>query len=128
MAVPPAIPRLDVRKTAVLVNDVIVSWSVAAPPRLGAVQDALSGCISRRPTAPNPRSPGCLWQDRTFTSAACLADDLSSTTLPDSRPIDATSMGFYYLLREQSACGLAGTWGSGSTGTPRVAGAADCTP
>lgn len=128
MAMPPEIPRLDVRKVAALTNDVVVSWSVASPARVGAVQDVISGCISRRPTAPNPRSPGCLWQDRAFMSAACLADDLAATTLPDSRAIDATSMGIYYLAREQSACGVAGTWGSGSRGTPRLPGALGCAP
>ena len=128
MAVPPEIPRLDVRKVAALTSDVLLSWSVAAPARAGAMQDVLSGCISRRPTAPNPRSPGCLWQDRSFTSAACLANDLAATTLTDSRAIDATSMGYYYLAREQSTCSVAGTWGSGSRGGARLPGPLGCTP
>ena len=62
-----------------------------------------------------------LWSDRGVSTATCLADDISGTTLDDVRRIGANDRGLYYLVRSQDACGLSGTHGFDSLGTERLA-------
>jgi hypothetical protein len=52
-------------------------------------------------------------------TAGCLASNSSETSTLDSRPAPAPGNGYYYLVRASSTCG-AGTYGSDSTGSPRV--------
>ena len=124
---PPDIARLDVAKAAIgSQDDVIVSWVPAPPLRAGASYDILSGCIARRPSPPGPPLPGCLWQDRSVVAAACLANDVLPQSLQDARLIDPDVYGFYYLVREQAPCSVAGSYGKDSLGGLRAGGPADC--
>jgi len=56
--------------------------------------------------------------------ATCLADDQSAAAWTDPRPDPAAGDGWYYLVREQNACGSGG-YGLASAGSPRLPGS-DC--
>jgi hypothetical protein len=126
LAPPPDVARLDVAKPAIGSDEVVVTWTPSPPLRPAARYDVLSGCIARRPLPPGPPLPGCLWQDRSIVAAGCQADDAGSLWWRDARPIDADVFGIYYLVREQSRCGVAGSYGSDSRGGMRAPGPGDC--
>ena len=115
-----------VAQRSVADDAVLVSWTTSVPPRVNGLFDLVSGCIARRATAANPQAPGCLWQDRGVSAAICLADDQGLLSFPDVRAIDPDTLGFYYLVREQSACGITGSYGSDSLGRERLIGGLDC--
>ena len=46
----------------------------------------------------------------------------------DARAVDQTTLGYYYLVRQESACGVAATFGRDSRGFNRVMGPASCSP
>ena len=77
------------------------SWSAAA----SATQyDVVRGIMGALPVGPGGGDEVCF-------------DNLASTTVVDAA-VPATGIGFWYLSRGESACGI-GTFGAHSDGSPR---------
>ena len=73
----------------------------------GARYDVMRGTLAQLPPGPG-------------SGETCLANDASGTTLTDAAA-PAVGTGFYYLVRTSNACGT-GTFGEGSSGSPRSTG------
>jgi hypothetical protein len=58
----------------------------------------------------------------TFADAACLTNDVGSTSWGDARPDPAPGLGYYYLVRAGNVCG-GGTYGQSTGGGERLPGA-----
>jgi len=87
-----------------------LTWSSAGG---GVAYDLASGTLAE------------LFSDRSTVGADCLANDLATTSLVDTRanPDPLVTWGYYYMVRAGTTCG-AGSYGDASSGEQRVPAAA----
>ncbi|HJQ98094.1 MAG TPA: hypothetical protein VJ826_07240, partial [Candidatus Polarisedimenticolaceae bacterium] len=79
----------------------VVSWgSLAAQSGTATRYDELTGAL------------GALRSAGGFSGASCLANDVTATAMTSTQawPPTSTSLGYWYLVRGQNACGR-GTYG-----------------
>lgn len=89
----------------------LLSWRIQGP---GVRYDLVSGLI------------GALRPDGGAAAASCPADDVTTATFEDGRPVPAPGVGYYYFVRAEKppTCGT-GSYGLASSGAVRLPGA-DC--